>query len=488
MSESLSGIARHKTALKRTELSRPMRLALGDKLLSPSTSVLDYGCGRGGDIQRLREQGIPCDGWDPVHRPEGPRTPAEIVNLGYVVNVIEDTQERAEVLRAAWALALKVLVVAGRLVFETRQEPGVSLQDGFVTRLGTFQKLYHQDELRRWIDSVLEVPSVPAGPGIFYVFRDEAARQAYLASRHHRLGSAPRVRRYDALFEQHKGLLQPLLDFLGSHGRLPQPEEWAGPPALFEVFGSIPRAFRIVRAVMDETQWDEVQQRRTEDLLVYLALSRFDRRPRLTDLPTPLRLDMKAFFTSYQAACELADALLFSAGNLPSINRLCQESKVGKLTPSALYVHESALPHLAPVLRIYEGCARAFIGAVEGANLIKLHRDSARVSYLAYPDFETDPHPELRTSLLVELQTFRIDLRHYEQSSNPPILHRKEEFVPADHALRAKFARLTAQEERHGLYASPERIGTRSGWNQVLQAQGVTLRGHRVVVRKPLGG
>jgi DNA phosphorothioation-associated putative methyltransferase len=458
-----------------------MRLALGDGLISPSTPVFDYGCGRGGDIQRLREQGIPCDGWDPVHRSESPRTPAEVVNLGYVVNVIEDAEERAEVLRASWALARKVLVVAARLEIDVRQAPGVSLQDGFVTRLGTFQKLYHQDELRRWIDSVLETPSVPAGPGIFYVFREETARQAFLASRHHRRGVAPGIRRSDALFEQHKSLLQPLLDFLGAHGRLPQPEELAGAQALSEALGSIPRAFRIIRTVLDETQWDEVQQRRTEDLLVYLALSRFDRRPKLSDLPATLRFDMRAFFTSYQAACELADALLFSAGHMPSIHQLCQASKVGKPTPSALYVHESALPHLAPVLRIYEGCARAFIGSVEGANIIKLHRDSPRVSYLSYPDFEVDPHPALRASLLVELQTFRMDLRHYEQVANPPVLHRKEEFVTPEHPLREKFARLTAQEERHGLYASPERIGTRNGWEQVLNEQGVSLRGHRVV-------
>lgn len=484
MSEVPTEIARHKTALRRTELSRPIRLALGDELISPSSSVFDYGCGRGGDLQRLREQGIPCEGWDPVHRPEGARTPAEVVNLGFVVNVIEDAEERAEVLRSAWGLARKVLVVSARLELDVRQAPGVALQDGFVTRLGTFQKLYQQDELRRWIDSVLETPSVPAGPGIFYVFREESARQAFLASRHHRRGAAPGVRRYDALFEQHKSLLQPLLHFLGAHGRLPQPEELAETQALCEALGSIPRAFRVIRAVLDETQWDEVQQRRTEDLLVYLALSRFDRRPKLSDLPAALRFDMRAFFTSYQAGCELADALLFSAGHVPSIHRLCQESKVGKLTPSALYIHESALSQLAPVLRIYEGCARAFIGSVEGANIIKLHRDSPRVSYLSYPDFEEDPHPSLRASLLVELQTFRMDLRRYEQVANPPILHRKEEFVTLEHPLREKFARLTAQEERHGLYTSPERIGTRNGWEQVLQAQGVSLRGHRVVRKR----
>ena len=45
-----------------------------------------------------------------------------------------------------------------------------------------------------------------------------------------------------------------------------------------------------------------------------------------------------------------------------------------------------------PLLRIYEGCGRAFLGEVEGANLIKLHRFSGKISYLVYPDFESDPH------------------------------------------------------------------------------------------------
>src|SRR6266446_2312485 len=33
---------------------------------------------------------------------------------------------------------------------------------------------------------------------------------------------------------------------------------------------------------------------------------------------------------------------------------------------------------------------------------------------------------------------------------NPPVLHRKESFLLPEHELHAKFARLTAQEEKHG--------------------------------------
>jgi hypothetical protein len=42
-----------------------------------------------------------------------------------------------------------------------------------------------------------------------------------------------------------------------------------------------------------------------------------------------------------------------------------------------------------------EGCARAYIGCVKRANLVKLGRFEARISYLSYPAFDDDPHPAL---------------------------------------------------------------------------------------------
>jgi len=52
-----------------------------------------YGCGLGADIRGLRELGFDAYGWDPVHAPDGPQADADVVNLGYVLNVIEDPAE-----------------------------------------------------------------------------------------------------------------------------------------------------------------------------------------------------------------------------------------------------------------------------------------------------------------------------------------------------------------------------------------------------------
>ena len=141
--------------------------------------------------------------------------------------------------------------------------------------------------------------------------------------------------------------------------------------------------------------WDAIARRNTEDLLVYLALGRFRRRPPISALPLGLRRDIRSSFGSYANACRLADDRLFRAGDAEAVDDACRRSAVGKLLPNALYVHRGALESLDPLLRVYEGCARAYLGEIEGANLIKLHRHSGKVSYLVYPDFETDPHPAL---------------------------------------------------------------------------------------------
>ena len=190
---------------------------------------------------------------------------------------------------------------------------------------------------------------------------------------------------------------------------------------------------------------------------------------------------MPAFFGTYTKACQEADSLLFRAGDTSAIDNACRNSSVGKLLPDDLYVHRSALDSLEPLLRVYEGCGRAYLGQVEGANIIKIHRRSGKLSYLVYPNFDNDPHPALLRSIRINLRTRQIDSNDYAQSGNPPVLHRKEKFLTTDHPLYAKFARLTEQEERHGLLDETATIGTREGWSKRLAERGFALKGHRLV-------
>ena len=474
-------VARHRTAIQRTDLSRPIRLALDDGLIGLGITVFDYGCGHGGDVQRLDSLGIACRGWDPVYRPDEEQVRADVVNLGYVINVIENPDERAATLRVAWSLTEKVLIVSARHRHESSIEQQATFEDGCLTRRQTFQKYYDQHELRDWIDQILSVSSVAAAPGVFYIFRDPEARQSFVAARFRRPVSASSPRYSQEVLERQRVLLEPLMHFVTTRGRLPDESELAVMPEIREEFGGMGRAFTLIRRSIGVEQWQRIQEERTQDLLVYLALARFGGRPRFFDLPRDLQCDVKAFHSNYGHARDLADKLLFSAGNRNTVDRAARTATVGKLTSTALYVHINALPYLPSLLRVYEGCARALVGAVDGANIVKLHRDGPRVSYLAYPQFEKDPHPALFASLLVDFQTLRVKYREYAESGNPPILHRKEEFIPSDHPLRPKFVRLTKQEEHYRLYEEAHLIGTREGWNKALKERGVKLAGHKIV-------
>ena len=473
-------IRTERTAIRRRSLSRPVALAFKDGLICQDHTFFDYGCGRGDDLLRLNKMGIRVAGWDPAFFPDEARTPASVVNLGYVINVIEDPNERAVVLTAAWNLARKALIVAARLDWEAT-DAAVNFQgDGVVTGKRTFQKFFTQEELRRWIERVLDRRPVAAAPGIFYVFRDEADAQSFTLNRVVQRQRLPDIDHCPQLVVTQAKVLEPLIAFVQRRGRLPVAGELSTAPQLKQLFGSVARAFSMVRRVTPRDQWDRVMQERREDLLVYLALSAFPKRPPFSLLPADLRYDVRVFFGSYRAGCAEANALLFSAGDGYAVDQACEKATVGKLLPDALYVHRTALDELPPLLRVYEGCGRQLAGSVDGLTIVKLFRRRPRVSYLTYEDFDRVAHPALCSVVIADLRRLAIHHRDYTQTANPPVLHRKELFVSANYPGRSRFARLTEREEELGLLRNASTIGTMVGWLAVLAHHGVSIRGHRV--------
>ena len=224
-----------------------MALALNDGLIHQERTFFDYGCGRGDDLLRLHKMGIPVSGWDPAFFPDEERSAADIVNLGYVVNVIEDPAERVVVLAAAWELARKMLIVSARLDWEAT-DAAVDFQgDGIVTGKRTFQKFFTQEELRQWIEQALDRRPIAAAPGIFYVFRDEADVQSFAVNRVSRQRRIPDVEQCQELVSDHKELVETLMAFVTERGRLPVGAELATAPQLTQVFGSVARAFSLLR-------------------------------------------------------------------------------------------------------------------------------------------------------------------------------------------------------------------------------------------------
>jgi len=474
----------HRTAIIRGDFSRPTRLALAYGIIDDGIEFFDYGCGRGEDIAGLNKRGFIASGWDPFHRPDSSLSEADIVNIGFVVNVISEPAKRVEALRSAWNLTRKVLVVSARLNNERRSlGASRSYGDGFITGNGTFQKFFSQSELRLWIDSILEVDSIAIAPGIFLVFREEADANAFLLKHRPRRIVTVKISHADRIYDENRELLNELMDFFSKRGRLPNTgEDPSLEQRIKEKARSYRRAWSIIERVTPEMDWQSVVDDRADDLLVDIALLKLNRRPNFKKLPLETQYDIRAFFGSYKSVVSEADDLLFSAGNLDLITEEANHAEVGKRLPTSLYIHKSVLGELAPVLRVYEGCARWLAGEIENTTLIKLATDKSKVSYLSYPTFDKDPHPALAFSTYVKLAALDVDYRDYSESVNPPILHRKETFVLPEYPHFDKFERLTRQEEKFGLYDAETRtIGNREGWEERLRECGVTTRGHRVV-------
>ncbi len=473
-------VHRHRTAIKRTSFSLPVKCMLRDGLLGQSTQLFDYGCGHGRDLDLLSDMEIPCDGWDPNFRPNAPIQRAKIVNLSYVLNVIEDIQERADALRSAWDLCDVMLTVAAQIEFAAPNKEQTAFNDGVLTSRQTFQKYYTQNELRAYLENELGTDAIPAAPGVFYVFKCEEAKQQYIANRYHRRILVPTRRISEVMFEKNRDILEPLMEWLTEYGRLPAPDEFERHSDIVERFGSTKRAYKLIQKVTDEAPWEEICQKRTEDLLVFLALSRFKKRLSAASLPIGLQHDIKAFFGTYKIACARSDALLFRAGDSSAINQACLCAGVGQLVENALVVHRSLLEHLEPLLRIYEGCARTLVGEIDEANVIKLHRFSGKVSYIAYPDFETLAHPPLRQRVKVTLPTLNIDMFDYSDWPDPPLLFRKDELVHPNDPQFKLFSTLTKQELKAGLLPEPDARQQQSTWEMRLREAGFKLRGHRL--------
>ena len=473
-------IRRDLTAMARRALSRPVQIAIEHEVISQTKTWLDYGCGRGFDVDALTNLGWKVKGWDPVHRKSTKKTPAKVVSLVYVVNVIEREDERVQVLLDAWKLAKECLVVAARLDHERDEAHVRPFADGWLTSKGTFQRFFEQSDLRNWIEIQLRSEAVVAAPGVFYVFKKTADLEEFKARRYRIRIPAPWIRDSDKKFKEHADLLEPLIEFVASHGRVPKDEEFESQEELKKTFGSIRQAFRIVQNVTDREEWIKIADRRRIDVLVHLALRQFDGDYMMKDLPKSSQYDVRTFFQSFKKANLLASKLLFSAGSLDAIQLACRSSSVGKLTPSALYIHKEAL-HLVPaLLRVYEACARRIVGEIEEANLVKLHRDAKMVSYLSYPDFWENPHPPLASSFSVNLVEQKFDFRKYSNRKNRPILHRKETFISPSHPHYDKFSNLSIEEENVGLFQNPELIGHEEAWRKIMADKGLIITNHQI--------
>jgi DNA phosphorothioation-associated putative methyltransferase len=473
---SLPSILRHRTAIRRYGHSRPISLARAHGLVVKGLSVFDYGCGLGDDVQMLRDAGIEADGWDPYYRPDTSIRGADCVNLGYVLNVIEDAGERERTLRTAFDLAKRVLIVSVRV--DRSLDDAIEFADGCLTNLGSFQKIYSQSELQDYLYSVLGLRPLMASLGVAYVFKDEAAESDYLANISIAQPKRDRVDQLNRFSEDAIG--KSYLQKARELARLPLPQEFPDFPKLQELFGSQQRIQRSASILLGPTALSEARELKRQDILTFVAMMRLRglKIPPFRRLPRESQADIRALWPSYRAAIEEGQAFLFQMGRPDIVRSVCGALKFGKKMPEDYYIHRSVEQKLPPVLRLLVFAAQQVVGET-AYDIVKLSLDGRKVSSLQYREFDEVAHPELVFSVRVYLPTASYTVRDYSNSDNPPILHRKEAFVDPLCPKYGVFSGLTRQEEALGLLSRAD-IGYRVGWQALLSEKGLELKSHTV--------
>ncbi len=431
-------------ALSHSKLSAPMQCLARHGFLNGAYSVFDYGCGKGDDIRNLLANDISASGWDPHYAAEQAKQSAAIVNLGFVINVIESYQERLEALRTAYALTEQVLVVSAMLINQNAFR-GQVFNDDVITQRNTFQKYFTQAELKEFINDTLETEAIPVAPGIFFIFKDSAAEQRFLLNRQRsqhtvlRLAyrsahpTVPKLLRSEKQYLSVKALIDPLWQQTLELGRLPERSEIENLLELIQHFGTISKALHFMLEQFDETLLEQARQSRINDLLSYFALHTFSKRKAYNHLDDTLQKDIKAFFGDYQNALSTATTLLYQISNAELITAAClqaSEQGLGYLDDElALHIHTSLVEQLPALLRIYSGCASVLYGDIEQTDLIKIHSQSGKLSLMRYDDFKNLPLPRLLERVKVNLRQQSFDLYEYGEDYEPTYLYLKSRYI-----------------------------------------------------------
>ena len=429
-------VRRDRTAIARSDLSRPVQLLIGNGVLTPKHTFFDYGCGLGDDVRFLQSLGYAAHGWDPAHRQDEARRSAEVVNLGYVLNVIERPGERAEALRRAFELSQKCLCVAVLVGSASYAGEAQTYGDGLLTSRSTFQKYYQQEEVGQYLEEVLGVAPIPLEAGVFLIFRHSADAHAFLLNRLQR--SVPLIQGFP---RERKRVLRTALmsTFQTQH-----PEEWAAytdfvsargrPPGAGEVDalrvaaenGLAPAdLWEAASGVLPEQQLAEQRRRRTNQYLVFLAISRFRGVPKMGDLPVTSRFDIRYYFRSYSNLKQLSDEHLFAAGDEDRVARLCEAAPVGVNTSDGYFVARRDLPSLDPTLQIYARLGELFSGDLDRMDVIKIHKTSPRLSLFAMSDVQ-ETIPRLKSRVKIDLQTQQVRFFDHSTNAEPELLVGKQ--------------------------------------------------------------
>ncbi len=502
--QSSSQVQRHLTALSRKFLSAPVQALLRHRVLREGRTFFDYGCGKGDDLRGLTSLGYDASGWDPHFQNDSERVPAAVVNLGFVINVIESLEERIEALQGAYALTQGALSVAAML-WSSANARGRPLSDGYLTSRGTFQRYYTQAQLQSFIENVLDEQAFAVGPGVFFVFRDRFMEQAFLVGKQTdgmraprllaeravsirailvRVPKPPRTPRPPEDPARH-AMVERVWKLALELGRWPEAEECAEAEGATALFTSWPRLLRAAMQMGEGALLEASATTRADEMRAFFAVQAFSRRRGFRELEPRLRRDVKAFFGSLSVAEAEGRRLLQQCAEVSQIHAACIRAAARGLgylkADHSLQLHSSLIPQLDEILKVYIACATQLYGDVRSADLVKIHIQSGKVTLMRFDDFVGSPLPRLIERVKVKLRDQDMDVFEYNDQFTPPLLYFKSRYINEEFPGFPEQTAFDEQIEQLKIIASEEHPPTEAEFLQHLRQMRREIRGMSLV-------
>jgi DNA phosphorothioation-associated putative methyltransferase len=446
-------VSREKTAMARSGLSQPVGLMVRYGMLGRDSELFDYGCGRGDDVSTLLANGYAAFGWDPSFRPNGQRRRADVVNLGFVINVIEDPHEREETVRSAWSYAERGMAVSVMVQGKYRVDGLRQHGDGYLSRKKTFQKYFFQDELIALVSSVTGELPVSLSPGIVAVFRDKELEQQVLLRKRSRatllaqisvpprVPRAPTAKKGEPIVVIAAEELEAICRMAMDLGRLPAEEEMDASvlASLSSKKISPSRALAAcVQELIDPAQMKLAADARREDLLVHFALSLFPGAPAYGSLPGSIQRHVRTLFGSHSAVMEAARGSLLALRDPDHVKDAfarAAASGFASFDAGRLRFSADSLEQLPVPVRILAGCADIVHQGFTSLDLIEIGPGNGMLCGILCEGLDR-ALPRILTTVEVDLTRSRSRVRKHEGK----VLYLKSRYLHRGHPSLAKQA------------------------------------------------
>ena len=430
-------VFRYRTALKRKKLSSCTGAFLDTTLSTIGSVIFDYGCGRGDDVSLLKKSGYEnVFGWDPHFFPDSKKlSEADFVTLSFVLNVIEDKDERSKTLLEAYSISSKALILSVMLDSQNTLQYAIPYNDGYISSISTFQKYYSPPEIEEYIYALLNTHPIRLANGVYIIFKDEFLQQDYLFKK--QIGLLAQTIKQDTLFENDfysTELVSQFSDLILSLGRLPKTDEITTElkAKINKLKISQTRLAKIAISTISVEELSEVRKNFETEILLFLSINMFDGRAKFSNLPPKLKTDVKAYFGSLTAANEKAQELLYSLKETEKLLALasnCERSGVGILAETKFKYHFNQFDKLPLELKLFCKIGERLHRNANQNDIIQLHLESKKVSFLITEDFDKSAIPRIAQREIISLSNNRLYTIDHQDKAQVRILYFKSHFM-----------------------------------------------------------